>query len=132
VPFVSRNRDDLIFPILNTSQNWFAEMLLKTLGRHFGAAGSWDEGLAVERRFLIDSAGIDSAAFSLSDGSGLSASNLVAPRAFAHLLRYVWTHPQRAGFLRGLRAPVAGLAAHAVRAPRWKAASWPRPAASAT
>ena len=102
VRFVSRNRDDLIFPILNTSQNWFAEMLLKTLGRHFGAAGSWDEGLAVERRFLIDSAGIDSAAFSLSDGSGLSASNLVAPSAFAHLLRYMWTHPQRAGFLRGL------------------------------
>jgi D-alanyl-D-alanine carboxypeptidase/D-alanyl-D-alanine-endopeptidase (penicillin-binding protein 4) len=98
----SRPRDDLIFPILNTSQNWFAEMLLKVLGRRYGTAGSWAEGLAVERRFLIDSVGIDSAAFALSDGSGLSAGNLVSPDAFTRLLRYMWAHPQRAGFLRGL------------------------------
>lgn len=102
VRYASRGRDDLIFPILNTSQNWFAEMLLKTLGRRRGTAGSWEQGLAVERRFLIDSARIDSAAFSLSDGSGLSASNLVSPGAFAQLLRYMWSHPQRAGFLRAL------------------------------
>jgi D-alanyl-D-alanine carboxypeptidase/D-alanyl-D-alanine-endopeptidase (penicillin-binding protein 4) len=102
VRFASRNRDDLIFPILNTSQNWFAEMLLKTLGRRLGDAGSWSAGLAVERRFLIDSAGIESAAFSLSDGSGLSASNLLAPNGFARLLRYMWQHPQRGGFVRAL------------------------------
>jgi D-alanyl-D-alanine carboxypeptidase/D-alanyl-D-alanine-endopeptidase (penicillin-binding protein 4) len=102
VRFWSRPRDDLIFPILNTSQNWFAEMLLKTLGRRFGTAGSWEEGLAVERRFLIDSVGIDSTAFSLSDGSGLSAGNLVSPNAFARLLRHMWSHPQRAGFQRAL------------------------------
>jgi D-alanyl-D-alanine carboxypeptidase/D-alanyl-D-alanine-endopeptidase (penicillin-binding protein 4) len=77
-------------------------MLLKTLGGRFGSAGSWDEGLAVERRFLIDSVGVDSTAFSLSDGSGLSASNLVSPNGFAGLLRYMWTHPERAGFLRAL------------------------------
>lgn len=98
----SRPRDDLIFPILNTSQNWFAEMLLKGLGRRLGAGGSWEEGLRVERRFLTDSVGIDSTAFSLSDGSGLSSGNLVAPSAFAALLRYMWRHPHRAGFLRAL------------------------------
>ena len=42
----SRPLRDWIFPILNTSQNWFAEMLLKQLGRQFGQAGSWEEGLA--------------------------------------------------------------------------------------
>lgn len=98
----SRRTEDLVFPILNTSQNWFAEMLLKRLGRQFGTAGSWREGLAVERRFLIDSAGIDSSAFSLSDGSGLSSGNLVSPRAFTQLLRYMWAHPRRAGYLRAL------------------------------
>ena len=98
----SRRTEDLVFPILNTSQNWFAEMLLKLLGRRFGSAGSWDEGLTVARRFLIDSAGIDSTAFSLSDGSGLSSGNLVSPGAFAQLLRHMWAHPQRAGFLRAL------------------------------
>jgi D-alanyl-D-alanine carboxypeptidase/D-alanyl-D-alanine-endopeptidase (penicillin-binding protein 4) len=102
VNFASRSRDDLIFPILNTSQNWFAEMLLKGLGRRAGAVGSWETGLAAERRFLIDSVGIDSTAFFLSDGSGLSAGNLVSPRAFAQLLRYMASHPQNAGFLRGL------------------------------
>jgi D-alanyl-D-alanine carboxypeptidase/D-alanyl-D-alanine-endopeptidase (penicillin-binding protein 4) len=81
-------------------------MLLKGLGRRAGGVGSWEAGLAAERRFLIDSVGIDSAAFALSDGSGLSSGNLVAPRAFAQLLRYMWTHPFNAGFLRGL--PRAG------------------------
>ena len=60
---VSRPLADWIFPILNTSQNLFAEMLLKQLGRRFGRAGSWEEGIAVERRFLIDSVRIDSTEF---------------------------------------------------------------------
>ena len=65
---------DWIFPILNTSQNWFAEMLLKQLGRQFGKSGSWPEGLEVERRFLIDSVKVDSTQFSLSDGSASRAA----------------------------------------------------------
>lgn len=98
----SRPLRDWLFPILNTSQNWFAEMLLKGLGRRVGAAGSWAEGLAVERTFLVDSVGIAPSAFALSDGSGLAASNLVSPRAFTQLLRYMWMHPQRDGFLRAM------------------------------
>jgi D-alanyl-D-alanine carboxypeptidase/D-alanyl-D-alanine-endopeptidase (penicillin-binding protein 4) len=97
---------DQIFPILNSSQNWFAEMLLKSLGKAAGGHGSWDGGLEVERRFLIDSVGIDSTAFSLADGSGLSAGNLVTPRAFVTLLSYMRTHPRGAGFQHGL--PRAG------------------------
>ena len=54
-------------------------MLLKQLGRQFGKAGSWQEGIAVERRFLIDSMRIDSTEFALEDGSGLRAANLVSP-----------------------------------------------------
>lgn len=102
VDFQSRSRDDIIFPILSSSQNWFAETLVKLLGVEHGEEGSWDEGLAVERRFLIDSVGIDSTSFSLRDGSGLSSGNLITPRAFAELLRYMWTHPTNAGFLRAL------------------------------
>ena len=56
----SRPFRDWVFTILNRSQNWYAEMVLKQLGRQFGRAGSWPEGLAVERRFLIDSVRIDS------------------------------------------------------------------------
>ncbi len=101
----SRPLRDWLFPILSTSQNWFAEMLLKQLGRQFGAAGSWEEGLRVERRFLVDSVGIDSTQFALADGSGLAASNLVSPLAFARLLRYMRAHRSWPAFSAGL--PVA-------------------------
>ena len=98
----SRPLRDWIFAILNTSQNWFAEMLLKQLGRQFGKGGSWPDGLDFERRFLIDSVKIDSTQFSLSDGSGLSSSNLVSPLAFTQLLRYIRRHPHYATFAAGL------------------------------
>jgi len=103
----SRPLRDWIFPILNTSQNWFAEMLLKQLGRQFGKAGSWPEGLEVERRFLIDSVKVDSTQFSLSDGSGLSSSNLISPLAFTQLLRFMRRHPRYRTFAAGL--PQAGV-----------------------
>ena len=98
----SRPFRDWIFPILNTSQNWFAEMTLKQLGRQFGKEGSWSEGIRVERRFLIDSVKVDSTQFALSDGSGLSASNLVSPLAFTQVLRFIRRHPRFETFRAGL------------------------------
>ena len=102
VEYRGRPLPDIIFPILNTSQNWFAEMLLKTLARQQGDTGSWTKGLDVESRFLIDSVKIDSTAFALTDGSGLSAGNLVTPRAFVQLLSYMYRHPKKAPFIAGL------------------------------
>lgn len=98
----SRPLKDWIFPVLNTSQNWYAEMLLKQLGRQFGDGGSWRGGLAVERRFLIDSMRVDSLQFALRDGSGLSSSNLVSPQAFATLLAWMRRHPHFEAFSAGL------------------------------
>jgi D-alanyl-D-alanine carboxypeptidase/D-alanyl-D-alanine-endopeptidase (penicillin-binding protein 4) len=88
----SRPLRDWLYPILGPSQNWFAEMTLKQLGRQFGTAGSWDEGRRIERRFLIDSVGIDSTTFSLQDGSGLAANNFVTPLAFTRLLTFARQH----------------------------------------
>ena len=102
VDYLGRPLPDIIFPILNTSQNWFVEMLLKIVGHEFRGVGSWDAGLDVERRFLIDSVGIDSTAFSIEDGSGLSAGNLITPHAFVQLLAYMHRHPKRAPFIAGL------------------------------
>lgn len=89
----SRPFRDWIFPILNSSQNWFAEMLLKQLGRRFGGEGSWARGLAVERRFLIDSVRLDSTRFALVDGSGLASSNAVSPLALVGVLLFAHRHP---------------------------------------
>lgn len=93
---------DIIRPILETSQNWFAEMLLKTLGRELRGRGSWEAGLDVERRFLVDSMRVDSTLFSLADGSGLSRLNLIAPRALLRLLQRLREHPRARPFLESL------------------------------
>lgn len=84
-----------IGPVLLTSQNWFAEQLAKTLGRTVAGEGSWDAGLRVERQFLTGVVGVDSADFVLRDASGLSASNLVTPRALVQLLDYVRRTPRQ-------------------------------------
>jgi D-alanyl-D-alanine carboxypeptidase/D-alanyl-D-alanine-endopeptidase (penicillin-binding protein 4) len=81
-------------PILQLSHNWYAEMLLKTLGRVRTGTGSWDSGLAVERRFLVDSLHVDSSAFRFADGSGLSHWNLVSPKAMVQLLYAMRAHPR--------------------------------------
>ncbi|HZG42994.1 MAG TPA: D-alanyl-D-alanine carboxypeptidase/D-alanyl-D-alanine-endopeptidase, partial [Longimicrobium sp.] len=81
--------DRAIGPVLLTSQNWFAEALVKTLGKQVRGEGSWAAGLAVERAFLVGVVGIDSAAFVLRDGSGLSALNRITPHALVNLLDYV-------------------------------------------
>jgi D-alanyl-D-alanine carboxypeptidase/D-alanyl-D-alanine-endopeptidase (penicillin-binding protein 4) len=86
---VSAPLPQIIGPILQNSQNWFAEMLVKTIGREVSGAGSWDAGLDLERRFLIDNVHIDSAAFRLRDASGLSSSNLITPHLLTELTRYI-------------------------------------------
>ncbi|HEX8243781.1 MAG TPA: D-alanyl-D-alanine carboxypeptidase/D-alanyl-D-alanine-endopeptidase [Longimicrobium sp.] len=93
---VSDPLPQVIGPILLNSQNWIAETLLKTVGREVRGEGSWDAGLAVEREFLGRVVGIDSTDLRLRDGSGLSAGNLVTPRAFVRLLDYVNRTPEMA------------------------------------
>jgi D-alanyl-D-alanine carboxypeptidase/D-alanyl-D-alanine-endopeptidase (penicillin-binding protein 4) len=102
----SRPFRDWIFPILNSSQNWFAEMLIKQLGRRVGRAGSWAEGLATERRFLVDSVRLDSSQVALVDGSGLAWSNKVSPLALVGLLQFAHRHAGMEPFFAAL--PRAG------------------------
>ncbi len=102
VEIVSRPIRDWVFPVLNVSQNWVAEMLLKLLGKRFESDGSWQAGLRVERRFLIDVVGADSTQFSVQDGSGLSAQNSVSPLTFARLLAFMQQQPQYAAFAAGM------------------------------
>ena len=96
----------LIGPVLGTSQNWFAEQLVKTLGKERRGEGTWEAGLAVEREFLMDEVGIDSAAFVLRDASGLSAGNLITPHALVQLLAWARTSPNGQVFRAAL--PVSG------------------------
>ncbi|HEX7024825.1 MAG TPA: D-alanyl-D-alanine carboxypeptidase/D-alanyl-D-alanine-endopeptidase [Gemmatimonadales bacterium] len=103
---VSRPLGEWLVAILGPSQNLFAEMLLKQLGKQFGGEGSWRAATRFERRFLIDSVGLDSTQFSLRDGSGLSHTNVISPRSFATLLLWLRRQPHFAAFERAL--PVSG------------------------
>ena len=93
---------EVLQPVLQQSHNWYAEMLLKTLGREIAGTGSWEAGLEVERRFLIDSLGVDSTQFHLADGSGLSHWNLITPQALVQLLYAVYHRPHNEDFLSAL------------------------------
>jgi serine-type D-Ala-D-Ala carboxypeptidase/endopeptidase (penicillin-binding protein 4) len=96
---------EIIAGILKPSQNWIAEQVLRTLGARFGNEGSWASGIRVERRYLIDVARVDSTGFALRDGSGLSAQNLLSPRATLQLLEHARQASWGADFRAALPAP---------------------------
>ncbi len=91
--------------ILQPSQNWIAEQLLRTLGAEKRGRGSWRDGIAVEMEFLAGTVGIDSTALVLNDGSGMSPQNLVTPGAVVQLLEYARTAPWGQVFHDGLTGP---------------------------
>jgi D-alanyl-D-alanine carboxypeptidase/D-alanyl-D-alanine-endopeptidase (penicillin-binding protein 4) len=80
---------ELVAGVLAPSQNWIAEQLTLTLGAEHGEHGSWEEGVSVIERFLIEEVGVDTLDVSARDGSGLSAYNLVTPRALARVLQFM-------------------------------------------
>jgi D-alanyl-D-alanine carboxypeptidase/D-alanyl-D-alanine-endopeptidase (penicillin-binding protein 4) len=73
---------ELIRLINVPSNNFAAEMLLKTLGRRFRASGSTSSGAAVVRQTIT---GIGARA-KVVDGSGLSRSDRTSPRDVVRLL----------------------------------------------
>lgn len=92
--------------MLKPSDNQMAESMLRTVGRESSGDGTASAGLAVAEGVLAGW-GIESGAISLSDGSGLSRYNRIAPNAMARLLRAMWRHPQYRVFFDGL--PVAAV-----------------------
>lgn len=96
---------EVVRHILQPSQNWIAEQLVRTLGAEKGDAGSWREGIRVEEDFLFTTVGIDSTALSLQDGSGMSHQNLVTPSALVRLLSYARSAPWSQVFRDALTGP---------------------------
>jgi D-alanyl-D-alanine carboxypeptidase/D-alanyl-D-alanine-endopeptidase (penicillin-binding protein 4) len=103
----------VIGPVLQTSQNWFAEQLLKTLGREARGEASWAAGLEIETKFLRDVVALDTGFFRLRDASGLSTGNLVTPAALTQLLRYIAITPRQRIVLDAL--PVGGASTGSLR-----------------
>lgn len=98
--------------ILTDSNNWQAEMLLLHLALKVEGVGRRDAGLDIERRFLEDEVGLDTASFVLDDASGISPYNLITPRAAGEILRYAWRQPWRQVFVDALAGPGRGSLEH--------------------
>jgi D-alanyl-D-alanine carboxypeptidase/D-alanyl-D-alanine-endopeptidase (penicillin-binding protein 4) len=96
---------ELVGGVLEPSQNWMAEQMVNTLGAELGGHGSFVEGLDVVRRFVDDVAGVDPLDVRPRDGSGLSAYNLVTPRALVAVLRQMLARPDGSAYRDAMAEP---------------------------
>jgi D-alanyl-D-alanine carboxypeptidase/D-alanyl-D-alanine-endopeptidase (penicillin-binding protein 4) len=80
------------------SNNFFAEMLMKLLGAHFGGGGTTGAGSSVVERFArSQGAGVHAV-----DGSGLTHSNRASPRQVVRLLLAMRASPVGEEFIQDL------------------------------
>ena len=96
---------ELAAGILEPSQNWMTEQVVRTLGAELGESGSWSGGMDVVRDFLVHEVGVDSFDVAPRDGSGLSAYNLVTPRALVSTLQHMQNGPWAAEYRAALAEP---------------------------
>lgn len=96
---------ELIAGTLEPSQNWMAEQLVRTLGARYGTEGSWSEGVDIVEMYLVNEAGVEPLDISARDGSGLSAYNLITPRALVRVLEYMQRGPHAQTFRTALAEP---------------------------
>jgi D-alanyl-D-alanine carboxypeptidase/D-alanyl-D-alanine-endopeptidase (penicillin-binding protein 4) len=96
---------DDITRINKASQNVHAELLLRRVGLA-GGTGSTDDGVAAVSS-MMERAGVPRTAWDISDGSGMSTYNRLAPRAVVTLLR--WIARQQWGGQWRASLPIAGV-----------------------
>ena len=78
---------ELLPKMLQPSDNFIADVLLKQLAVQQGRVGSFAEGVAAVVEFA-EAVGAEPFALSLADGSGLSPDDRITPRALATVLAY--------------------------------------------
>jgi len=82
--------------LMKVSQNFYAETLLKTIGREASGSGSEAAGRRAVRETL-ESWGFPDDAVIVYDGSGLSRYNYVTADAMVAILRRMWTSETHRG-----------------------------------
>ncbi|MCL6624687.1 MAG: D-alanyl-D-alanine carboxypeptidase, partial [Fimbriimonadales bacterium] len=102
-----RSVSQLLKTMLEESDNVYAETLLRLTALKVGGAKSWEEALREFSRYLR-SVGVPQRAFVLADGSGLSRSNRLSPRAVVTLLERGITREYSEALVEGLAVPGEG------------------------
>ncbi len=94
-----------ILKVVNkNSQNFYAEQLLRTLGKEIEGKGSFEAGLEAVNHFLLN-AGLSTGDFYLVDGSGLSAKNRFTAAGFIKLLRHMHDSPHFSYYYESMAIP---------------------------
>ncbi|MFQ5676914.1 MAG: D-alanyl-D-alanine carboxypeptidase/D-alanyl-D-alanine-endopeptidase, partial [bacterium] len=90
------------------SDNLYAELILKTLGAEiFGTPGTAQKGLSAIKLFFHE-VGVDTTAFGLADGSGVSRYNMISPDHIIEILKAMYQNfGLHAEFMSAL--PIAGI-----------------------
>jgi D-alanyl-D-alanine carboxypeptidase/D-alanyl-D-alanine-endopeptidase (penicillin-binding protein 4) len=91
--------------INKVSQNLHAELMLRRVG-HANGTGSIADGIAGIRS-MLEQAGVPRTGWDLSDGSGMSTYNRLAPRSVVTFLRWVSAQPWGSAWRETL--PIAGV-----------------------
>jgi D-alanyl-D-alanine carboxypeptidase/D-alanyl-D-alanine-endopeptidase (penicillin-binding protein 4) len=101
--------EDFLWRVNKSSQNMFAEALVKTIGAYGVNAAMPRTGSAKSGAEMIglwlESLGLTPDAFTIDDGSGLSHDNRLTPRAVSSVLVHMDTHPKRAVYRESLAVP---------------------------
>jgi D-alanyl-D-alanine carboxypeptidase/D-alanyl-D-alanine-endopeptidase (penicillin-binding protein 4) len=103
----SRTLARIVRTMDKTSDNFFAEMLVKELGARLRGSGSTRAGLRVARNVLAER-GVPLARVALYDGSGLSDWDRLTARALVAIAISAWSDPEiHDAFVGSL--PIAGI-----------------------
>ncbi len=100
---------DLVTTINHRSDNLWAELVFRAIGRSVGGAGTFASGASAVARFLTVEVGIAAASVQVTDGSGLSLLDAATPRSLVQLLAYERRAPEGEVFYQSLPAVGEGL-----------------------
>jgi len=95
---------EIVKVINKRSQNFFADCVLKTLGKEIKGEGSFVGGVSVLLDFLKE-IGIPENQYKIYDGSGLSYMNLLTPDCLVKLLEYMYQSSQFNNFYESMAIP---------------------------
>ena len=87
------------------SDNFYAEALLRALGRQVKGRTDYDSALAAEKAVLSKIGVSTGNSVRLSDGSGLARNNYASPDFFVRFLKAMWRTSARNAFLASLPRP---------------------------
>lgn len=85
--FIAETYSPELWRIVNVtnriSNNFYAETILKTIGKKMTGTGSYDSSVVAVNR-LLKEMGVCTTGFTMADGSGLSRQNYVSPKFFCN------------------------------------------------